>query len=150
MNVDDAAHAVVHDYPGGTPALAPRLGMSAAVLRNKVNTHCDTHHLTLHEAVRITSLTDDPRILHAFAQETGRVALDAPTGDDEHASDMAVLEMVVAVMAGQGDLGGTIHRALADGDLTQFEFAQIEDVANAFQRKIAALMRRLQGMVAKG
>lgn len=150
MNVADAAHAVVHDYPGGTPALAPRLGMSAAILRNKVNTNCDTHHLTLAEAVRITTLTDDPRILQAFAQETGRVALEAPTGDDAHASDMAVLELVVAVMAGQGDLGSIIHRALADGDLTPAEFSQIESAASASHQKIAALVRRLRGMVDAG
>lgn len=150
MNVDDAAHAVVHDYPGGSPALAARLDMSAAVLRNKVNPNCDTHHLTLREAVRITALTDDPRILQAFAQDTGRVALESPCAADEQPSDMAVLEMVVAVMAGQGDLGAVIHRALADNHLSPTEFGQIEDVANAFQRKIAALMRRLQGMVDVG
>ncbi|WP_341772648.1 phage regulatory CII family protein, partial [Burkholderia pseudomallei] len=47
MNIIDAAYAVVHDYPGGSESLAPRLGMSAAVLRNKVNPNNATHHLGL-------------------------------------------------------------------------------------------------------
>lgn len=149
MNVDDAAYAVVHDYPGGADSLAPRMGKnkSPVVLRSKVNPRSDSHHLTLREAVAITVLTDDDRILQAFAQECGRMVLPLPSADDTQASDMAVLELVVSVMAGQGDLGGTIHRALADGRLTRIEFAQIEDAANVAQRRIAALMRRLAGMV---
>ena len=36
MNTIDASWHTVHEYPGGSEALAPRLGMSAAVLRTKV------------------------------------------------------------------------------------------------------------------
>lgn len=147
MNVDDAAYAVVHDYPGGSEALAPRLGMSAAVLRNKVNPNNTTHHLTLREAQKVTVLTGDPRILHAQALETSRIVLDAPNGDDAAASDMAVLEIVAAVWGTQGDLGAAIHTALADGVMEAVEYQAIKEAGNRAQAKIAALLRRLESMV---
>ena len=147
MNVDDAAHAVVHDYPGGSESLSPRVGVGAAVLRNKVNTNTTTHHLTLKEAVRITAITGDMRILHAFAMECGHIAMAAPGEDDVQASDMAVLELVAAVGGSQGDLFGSIHRALADGQLTSIELAAIQDCGQAAIARIAALLQRLGGMV---
>lgn len=36
MSPQDAIHHVVHDFPGGAEALAPRIGRGAQVLRNKV------------------------------------------------------------------------------------------------------------------
>lgn len=149
MNVDDAAHAVVHDYPGGSGSLSPRVGIGAAVLRNKVNPKTATHHLHLKEAVRITALTGDMRILQAFAQECGHIVLAAPGDDDRHASDMAVLELVAAVGGSQGDLFGSIHRALADGELTPAELAAIHDCGQAAMARIAALLQRLGGMVGR-
>ena len=49
MNVKDATHATVHDYPGGAESLAPRMGIkSPQVLRNKAQAHIidaqDEHH----------------------------------------------------------------------------------------------------------
>ncbi len=147
MNVNDAAHAVVHDYPGGAASLAPRLGMSAAVLNSKVNPNTSTHKLCLVEAVTITTLTDDDRILRAFAEECGRIVLTAPDGDDAEPSDMAVLELVAAVGGSQGDLFGAIHHGLADGRLTKKELATIRSAGNRAMERIASLIRRMEGMV---
>ena len=147
MNVDDAAHAVVHDYPGGAESLAPRLGMSAPVLNSKVNPRTTTHKLALPEAVRITDLSGDMRILRAWVQHAGQIMLPAPNEDDAAASDMAVLELVAAVGGSQGSLFGAIHHGLADGVLTDDEFALIRVAGNAAMERIAALMRRLDGMV---
>lgn len=144
MNVADAAHSVVHDYPGGSESLAPRLGMSAAVLRNKVNPNTASHHLSLAEASRMTGLTDDLRILHAFAAEHGRVVVTPAAGDD--ASDMAVLEVMAATWSTNGDLGTAVHRALADGVLTQDELRLIKDAAYRHQQKLASLVARLEAM----
>ncbi len=147
MNVDDAAYAVVHDYPGGSESLGPRVGIGAAVLRSKVNPNTVTHHIKLKEAVSITALSGDMRILQAFAQECGHIVLPAPSEDDQQASDMAVLELVTALGGAQGDLFGTIHRALADGALTASEMAAIRDCGQVAMARIAALMQRLGGMV---
>jgi len=81
MNITDAAHKTVKDYPGGAEALATRLitvndkgeekPMSGAVLRNKINPNNTTHRLTLAEANEIMGLTGDHRILVALAAEHG-------------------------------------------------------------------------------
>lgn len=39
--------------------LARQLGKSPVVMANKLNPDCDTHHLSLGEAVAITELVDD-------------------------------------------------------------------------------------------
>src|SRR5690606_12941087 len=122
-NVADAAYMCVHDYPGGSESLAPRLGMSAAVLRNKVNTNNTTHHLTLAEADRMLGITGDLRLLHVLAAAHGQVVVTPATSDD--ACDMAVLEVISAIWSRSGDLGAAVHHALADGQLTAHELAQI-------------------------
>ena len=67
MTPQDAFHATCHAYPGGCESLAPRMGMSSAVLRNKARPGCHTNHPTLADADHVMSLTGDVRILHALA-----------------------------------------------------------------------------------
>lgn len=57
MNVTDAAYDTVHQHPGGSEALAPRLGISAAVLRGKVNPNSDRNLLSLQEADALMART---------------------------------------------------------------------------------------------
>lgn len=144
MNVADAAYAVVHDYPGGSESLAPRIGMSAAVLRNKVNTNCGTHHLTLAEADRMTGITGDMRIAHAFVGGHGGVVV--ALGKAVDASDMAVLEVMASLWSDNGALGTEVHGALVDGQLTGVELEKIRTAAYALQRKVLGLLNRLEAM----
>ena len=144
MNIADAAYAVVHDYPGGSESLAPRIGMSAAILRNKVNPNNTTHHLTVAEADRITGVTGDLRIVHAFSATHG--VLGIPVGDEKDASDMAVLEAMSGLWERNGALGTAVHGALADGDLTQVELRNIRAAALAVYGRIGSLLSRLDAM----
>lgn len=144
MNVADAAHLCVHDYPGGSESLAPRMGMSAAVLRNKVNPNNTTHHLTVAEADRMMGITGDLRVLHALAATHGQVVV-TPAAAGE-ACDMAVLEAISALWSRNGDLGSAVHASLADGELTQCELRQIRKAAYAVQQRMATLLERLGAM----
>lgn len=148
MNADDAFHALVHDYPGGSESLAPRMGMSPAVLRSKANPECKTHLPTLRDVRKAMALSGDLRPLHALCSEFG--GLFVPVGDDEPADDMAVLELIALVWARNGDLGQAIHSALVDHVLTQVEFARIEEAAYAAQERISTLVKRLKGMAQPG
>lgn len=67
MNVGDAFYQTVHGSAGGCEALAVRMNMSAAILRNKANVHTVTNKPTLDDADRIMGLTADYRILDALA-----------------------------------------------------------------------------------
>lgn len=84
MNTKDAAYLTGHNYPGGVPALAARMGADANELRRKLNPG-SIHGISLDEAEVLMALSGDPRILHAMAAELGYVCtpvLDAAPSRD--------------------------------------------------------------------
>lgn len=145
MNSIDAAHAVVHDYPGGSESLGPRVGISPAVLRNKVNPNNDTHHLTFAEARRITAITGDRRMLQAWAHEEGFLLVKAPAAAGD-SCDMAVLEQVVSLGVANGQFMQTIHSALADGRIDESEMKRIRAAERELQTVAATVTQRMEGM----
>lgn len=132
MNIQDAAHKTVHDYPGGSVSLAPRMGMSPAILRNKVNPNNTTHHLTVAEADELMGLTGDHRILHALAAEHGYTLQrsDAPDAG-------SLIQGMLAAAAGQGDLAHIVQEAMADGRITPNEVIAIERACTTIQHVLA-------------
>lgn len=143
MNTKDAAYHTVHDYEGGSESLGPRVGISAAVLRNKVNLKNETHHLTFEEAQRIAGVTGDFRMLRAWAHQEGFLLIKAPQGCD---SDMSVLEGVVEVGVAHGQFMQTIHTALADGRVDHSEINFIRRAERALQTSAATVTQRMEGM----
>lgn len=143
MNTTDAAYATVHDYPGGSESLGPRVGISPAVLRNKVNPNNTTHHLTFAEAQRIADMTGDYRMLQAWAHEAGFLLVKAPEGNT---CDMAVLEQVVSLGVANGQFMQTIHSALADGVVDQDELKAIKEAKRVVQTAAATVAKRVEGM----
>jgi hypothetical protein len=86
MNALDAAYHVVHDYPGGAESLGPRLKKGSTVLSAEVAGR-GTAKFGLSDAVKVTQMTGDYRILHAFAEAVGQMCIPLPgcladTGDD--------------------------------------------------------------------
>lgn len=49
IDVRDAAYHTAHQFPGGVPAMAQRLGVNENTLAHKVSLRKDTHHLSLVE-----------------------------------------------------------------------------------------------------
>lgn len=147
MNITDAAYAVAHDYPGGTESLAPRLGMSGAVLRNKVNPNNTTHHLTLAEALRMSEITGDRRIAEAFARELGLVCMEVPAA--ENCADGEVIEMMSESMKTFGDIGAAITDTFADGRVDSHEARRVRDVIWKHLGKLFGLSNRIDGMAEK-
>ncbi|PVX84329.1 phage regulatory CII family protein [Paraburkholderia unamae] len=152
MNTTDAAHAVAHDYPhGGTDALALRMGLSSgALLRNKVVLNRgpeNRNHLTLAEAVRMTELADDDRILEAWARERGKALVQIP--EAENCSDGAVLELVAESWQSHGEIGKAINETFADGIVERHEVKRIRDAIWTHLSKLFGLSNRIEGMVEK-
>lgn len=121
MNVIDAAYGVVHDYPGGSVALAPRLKMSGAILRGKVNPNDAGHHLTLAESVRMQAITGDHRIIYAEAEELGYMLVRLPTVD----ADDFTAEALRTVKE-FGDFIGKCGDVMADGNVSKNELRAVE------------------------
>ncbi|PTN55847.1 phage regulatory CII family protein [Stenotrophomonas panacihumi] len=139
MNILDAAHKTVKSYPGGSESLAPRIGMSAAVLRNKVNPNNDTHHLTLAEASEIMGVTSDDRILHALAAEHGYTL--QPMGASNSSTVMgAMLDHV----SSHGAFAQAIQDALSDGLISENEMRSIYAAGAAQMGTVVTLLQRLR------
>lgn len=121
MNILDAAYRVGHDSPGGVAALAPRMGISQAVLNSKLNPNTKTHILSIEEMVRMEHLTGRHDILFAHAEVLGYVAVPVPcVGDDDvdHAITTACAEF--------GDYLRTVGDALGDKRVTPNEAKKLE------------------------
>ncbi len=146
MNTIDAAYHVVHDYPGGSESLGPRVDISAAVLRGKVNPEDKKHHLTLAEAVRVTGVTNDDRILQSWAHERGYLLVKAPKNARD-SSDMAVLEQVAGLMVANGAFGKEIYDALSDGAVSADEVERIDEAGQGVMVSVAEIKQRIRGMV---
>lgn len=146
MNHLDAFYQTVHAAPGGCEAIAPRMGMSAAILRNKANPNSAANKPTLDEADRLMGITGDFQILHALAQNHGFVCTKL---DEQPAGDMAVLETVTDIWQKLGGLGAEVHKALADGRIEQHEVKSIEAAVFTTVRPMMELLARLNGMAEK-
>lgn len=142
MNIIDAAYRTVHDYPGGSVALGPRVGISDAVLRNKVNPNNGTHHLTLAEASCVMGITGDHAILRALADEHGYVlvAIGEATGE------CSVLERLLSVDGAKGDLAQAIREAVADDVITANELQRINRAGDQLQETLIILLRKLRAV----
>lgn len=133
MNVTDAAYDTVHQYPGGSEALAPRMGMSAATLRGKVNPNTDRNLLSLQEADTLMARTGDYRILHALCAEHGFIAqrVDAPESG-------SLITALLSAAAAKGDLAELVSEAMADNRITPNE---ADAISRACQQVMAALVQ---------
>ncbi len=147
MNAHDAFHETVHSAPGGHEALAIRMGMSAAVLRNKANPNAAANVVALRDVEAVMGLTGNHAVLHALAQCFGYVCV--KVGDDATASDVAVLELMAAVWAKNGEVGAAINEALADRRVEQHEVEKIMDVVYSANRALQELGARFKGMAEK-
>ena len=132
MNVKDAAYDTVHEYPGGSPALAPRMGMSDATLRGKVNPNSDRNRLAVEEADALMAKTGDFRILHALAANHGGifVQLDLPESG-------CLIATLLATDSAKGDLSKAVADAVKDGRITANERARIRKAVAGVQLLLA-------------
>lgn len=146
MNVIDAAYRTVHSHPGGSASLAPRMGMSQAVLNSKVNPKTTTHHLSLAEADMVMEFTGDYQILQELAANHGFILATYDAGTDE-ACSLAV--DLLRVSALDGEFARVVHDALADNIITANEMNAIGAAGNAHQAAMISLIKRLRGMTGK-
>lgn len=142
MNPELAAYHTVHDWPGGAESLAPCLGMSATILRGKVNPNDAKHHLTLREASALMVITGDDRILHALAAEQGAVVRYAAA---EVSADLR--DATLRAVAAKGVLAAKVAEATADGIITNREADEIERHSAASMAATAEVARQARAAV---
>lgn len=144
LNVTDTAHAVAHEYKGGCESLAPRMGLSGNILRNKVDPRKDSHKLSLEEAVRMGDLTDDDRVLEAWARHRGFALVKMP--DVATCTDAAIVELMGEAWATHGEVGKEICKTLEDGCVEHREVERVEGKVFKHAQVLFNIAARLRGM----
>jgi len=147
MNVFDAFYQTVHGTPGGCEALAPRMGLSAAILRNKANVNSLSNKPTLEDVDRAMGLTGDMSVLHALAANHSHVCVRVDA--DAVSSDLAVLELVTQVWTSNGDVGTEVNRTLADGRVDREEIERVRAAIYRTNQAMQQLAARLEEMAEK-
>jgi hypothetical protein len=135
LNILDTAHAVAHDYPGGCESLAPRIGMSAAVLRSKVNPNTETHQLTLVNAVRMTDVTGDERIIETWLADRNAVMVKLPE-PSENPDNEEIIGKFMKLTVHYGSLAKRFQEATADGEVDEQEMADLKRIGNLIHRAV--------------
>lgn len=133
----DAAYNVVHDYPGGADSLGPRMGKAGTTLSHEVH-QTGTAKFGIDTAVKVSVLSRDYRILHAFAAECGHMVLPLPEAAAANGASMA--ERQAAFFDDVSDVVREMGHVLADGRVTLNE-------RDAVRRRAGSLIATLQVMV---
>jgi len=145
MDVFDAAYRVAHDFrPDGAVGLARLLGKNPGTLLNKLNPAQETSHLTLEEAVLVSTVTGDRRILEAFAATLGYGVFELPKAG--YACDTELLTLVLRREQKAGEFARGLDRALEDGDISRAEARELARWGTEVVQKWVELIRRLESM----
>ena len=130
MNVLDAAFNVVHDQPGGAGAMALRMGKRPSTLSHELR-HEGFAKLGLVDAVKISQLSNDRRILSAFASECECMVLQLPSAGDETDVMHSVAEMAA-------DFSALVaHTISADAD-KRITKNELDGITRAFADLVAS------------
>lgn len=153
-DVNDAFYRVVHDYKGGerkgggVPALARLMGMSPGVLYNKasIKENEDSHHKpTLKDAVLVTILSEDPRIVQAMCSVAGGVFYQLP--DLSQIPTEALLTHLTRLGSESGDFYRCLDDALRKDEVISLdELKVLENEAHEWVAAILETLERLREM----
>lgn len=140
MDLRDVAANVVHDYPGGAPSLAPRMGKNATTLAHELN-GTGAAKLGLLDAEKITQRTGDLRILEAFALNCGQMLVPlpqalVPAGDD------CMLRLATTARE-FGEFCREVASSLADGSISDNELARCDRGAGELMASLRAVREAL-------
>lgn len=106
---------------GGAKQVGPKINKAGSSLAHELDPDYKTAKLGLIDAVRITLLTGDLRILTAFAAECGCMVLPLP---DLEMSGACVMAAVARVTKELSDYIAAVSRTMADGQVSGNELEE--------------------------
>lgn len=149
INQHDVLYSVARAYPGGIEALAPRMGMTAPVLRNKLRPGVDTHYMSFEQVSLLLELVEEANVanaklpIRAFCWRHGMVALDMARIKGVPQTDADLNRAYGNVLNELGDISKKFGEALADGhvshtemDALELEFEQLVGAAMHFREML--------------
>lgn len=151
QDLQAAAYNLVADHPGGATALAPLIGKAASTLSHEVDLRCTGAKLGLHDAGKLTAVTGDLRIVHAFCALAGGRFEPLPRPGGMFAAPAPQHPMAALAHAAHefGELLGQAGQALADGNVTANELLAIQREAGDLLRALNQLLTLCAAAVPK-
>lgn len=143
LDVLDAAALIAQKTPGGVPALAQRMGVSANTLQHKLNPNNATHHLTLREAMALQQVSGMPHVLHAMAAGLDFIALRCRPDDAQG----DVVEAFMRVQQAMGEFTAAAADAQLGRGVTRNALRRVEHQANEAMASISHLVSALAAQV---
>jgi hypothetical protein len=140
MSLRDAAFNTVHDYPGGSVSLAPRLGKSSTSLSHEL-TGTGTAKLGLLDAEKIIMLTGDLRILVAMATDCGQMLVPLPPATTLFDDDCML--RLADTAREFGELCKEVGSDLVDGKISDNELKRIDRECSELVSSLHALRESL-------
>lgn len=151
LNPLDVLKLSCNHYPGGVEALSARIGMSTAVLRNKLSHGVSTHHITYPDQVSaILDCLEEARVtdwdapVHAFAYRHGFMLVKIPQADSEMTSEELAI-LVCKMMSEIGDVAKAISQAFAnDTQVSSREFDAFDLAVKDAMTAVTALREKMR------
>lgn len=124
--------------------LARRMGMNERVLAHQLNPEQEFHKLGLATAIAMTEITNDNRILQAWAAARGCVCVPVPRIT---ASEDELLDMCLGLDVAHGDFGKRLITARRDGVIDAGEFKALTQLLHRLMAQAASIQGDLAGQV---
>lgn len=137
--IADALFNLVHDHPGGAPALAPRMGLAASTLLSMANPNVSSHEWPLKRFVQAMVFAKDVRPLEALCAEFGGVFV--PIAQFGDAPPARVLKQAQRVAKEFGDVPVKLAEILKDGRVKPRELAELRREVYEMQQAAAGLVK---------
>lgn len=137
MDVKTAAFNVAHDFEGGVVALAPMIGKNPNTLNQEV-AGIGTAKLGLRDAVKMTIVSHDFRILDAFNALCGRMSVPLPEMLDLESDDC--MRALAQTSREFSELCTEVCSSLADDSVSDNELARIQREGGQLVASLQALL----------
>ena len=137
-----AAASFVDDY--NISEIARCMGVSEKVLLSKLNFDCETHHLNLQQAIAMAELTNDTRVLQAWATSQGKMLVDAP---EPQQTDAELSDQLLNLHELFGDFAREFKRAREDGIITEEEYLRIHKKAVTTTQALLGISAEIKQMI---
>lgn len=145
MDVFEAAYRVGHDFrPDGAVGLARLMGRNPGTLLNKLNPNQETSTLGLGDAVLMSTISGDPRILEAFALTMKRGVFELP--QPGFPCDTDLISLVLRRERKQGEFARVLEAALGDGRISRAEAVELSRWGRLVIQRWVELITRLESI----
>jgi len=143
-DIDEAKYRLVHDYRGGSKALAPLVGMNPGTLSNKVNPNVDTHHLTVDESIVLQNATGDTQLIEAEARVLGGIFI--KLGDYRNITDTELLDKYAEWIQDIGETSAALRQCFSDRKITKKHLTEIHREMHEDFSRAMELYHRLEAI----